>query len=77
MRCLEGITNSMELSLGKLKEMVKDRELSVLQSMGLQGVRQHLVTEQQQQSVNLGEGHLKLYTLGMCHLSVPWNWGIE
>ena len=48
MRCFEGITNSMELSLGKLREMVKDRELSVLQSMGLQGVRQHLVTEQQQ-----------------------------
>ena len=60
MRCFEGITNSMELSLGKLREMVKDRELSVLQSMGLQGVRQHLVTEQQQYVYKIKKSEKKM-----------------
>ena len=35
MRWLESITDSMDMNLSKLLEMVKDREPGVLQSMGL------------------------------------------
>ena len=46
MRWLEGITDSTDISLGKLWKAVKDRKAWHVQSMGLQGVGHSLVTEQ-------------------------------
>ena len=39
---------AMNMNLGKLQKMVRDREACVLQSMGLQRVRCDCTTEQQQ-----------------------------
>ena len=48
MRWLDGITDSMDMSLSKLWEMAKGRKPGVLQSTGLQRVGHDWATEQQQ-----------------------------
>ena len=45
MRCLDGIADSMDMSLGKLQELVMDREAGVLWFVGSQRVGHDWATE--------------------------------
>ena len=48
MRWLDGITDSVDMGLSKLWEIVKARQPGMLESMGSQTVSHDFVTEQQQ-----------------------------
>ena len=48
MRWLDGTMNSMDMSLNKSQEIVKDMDPGMLLFMGSQRIRQDLETEQQQ-----------------------------
>ena len=50
MRWLDSLSDSIGIDLSKLWEIVEDREVWHLQSMGLQRVGHNLATEQQQNS---------------------------
>ena len=49
MKWLDSITDSVDMSLSKLWEIVKDMEAGVLQSMGSQRVGHNIATERQRQ----------------------------
>ena len=46
MRWLDGITDAMNMNLGKLQEMVRERKPGMLQSMGSQRVRHDWAAKQ-------------------------------
>ena len=52
MRCLNGVTKSMDMSLSKLREILKDREVWCSVVHGVTKVGHDLATEQQQSSLN-------------------------
>ena len=60
MRWLDGITDSVDMNLSKLWEMLRDRKSVILQSMGSRRVGHDLVTEQQCQHASEGNSALNV-----------------
>ena len=50
---MDDITDSMDMNLSKLRDIVKDREARMLRTMGSQRVGHDLVTDQQHLGVQV------------------------
>ena len=73
-RWLDGIIDSMDMSLSKFRVMVKGREACVPQSMGLQRIRHHWATEQQQSALH-SVSSLSFPSPFLLWASVELTWG--
>ena len=62
MRWMDGITDTMNMNLGKLREMGRTKRPGMLQSMGLQKVRHDWATEQYNNNTLI-----KLKAIGKCN----------
>ena len=80
MRWLDGITDSMDMSLCKLQELVMDRKPGVLWSMGLQRVGHNWATELNWDNATIEyylafykKNEFKMYAATRWTLKIKWN----